>query len=223
MSKQVKRGIDPTPFVDAMAQEFGKEGVRLAFEVLDSFSLYQHASPWARIRMVDWQDTADLKDLFESESLSTAYGSFIDQRFIDFLHANFDSIDTINWRKFEALTCEYFEREGFRVEIGEGRDDGNIDARIWSESTSRDQPPALLVQCKRQKRKVDKVVVKALWADIAEEQAQGGLIVTTTGLSPGARAVKTARSYPIQEADRTTLKTWLQRLRTPFSGVFLGQ
>jgi hypothetical protein len=53
------------------------------------------------------------------------------------------------------------------------------------------------VQCKRQKEKVGKVVVNALWADVEHEKAKSGLIVTTTAVSPGARKVPAVRAYPI--------------------------
>ena len=78
-----------------------------------------------------------------------------------------------------------------------------------------DMPPALLVQCKRQKAKVSKVIVKALWADVLHENATSGLIVTTSVLSPGARKVSTARNYPVDEADRETLRQWVHQMRTP--------
>jgi restriction system protein len=217
------RQIDPTPFVKHLEGEFGLEGAAIALAVLDGIMLYQHASPWAGMRLVEWSDTAELRDLFESESLSTQYGTFFDQRYVDFLATSFDLLGNINWRKFEGLTCEFFEREGFYVEIGEGRNDGSIDARVWPREQDRELPPALLVQCKRERRKVGKVVVKALWADVQAEAAQQGLIVTTTALSPGAREVRNARGYPIMEANRETLRVWLERMRTPFAGVFLAE
>ena len=59
------------------------------------------------------------------------------------------------------MAAEYLSREGYSVEIGPGRDDGNIDIRCWTDEKQAGLPPTLLVQCKRQKEKVGKVVVKA--------------------------------------------------------------
>ncbi|GEM_PF-6903413 len=42
------------------------------------------------------------------------------------------------------------------------------------------------MQCKRYKTKIEKMVVKSLWADIQEYGAESGLIVTISSLSPGA-------------------------------------
>jgi restriction system protein len=78
------------------------------------------------------------------------------------------------------------------------------------------------VQCKRQKDKIDKMVVKSLFADVEHHKAQSGLIVTTSSLSKGARQVCIARNYPIQEANRDTIGKWVKGMRTPNAGVFLG-
>jgi len=215
--------IDPTPFVEICKHDYGPPGHKMAIEVLDDFFLYQQRSPWAPFRRIEWEDTADLKDLFESESLDTFYGTFIDQRYIDYLSQNFDDIDKMNWRKFEGLTCEFYDRLGYYVEIGKGRDDDNIDARIWPKAKNRTQPPTILVQCKRQKQKVSKVVVKALWADITAENATSGLVVTTNALSPGADKVRIARGYPIDKAERESLRLWVMAMRTPDTGIVLGE
>jgi restriction system protein len=142
---------------------------------------------------------------------------------VDFLSHNFQSIDQINWRKFEGLTCEFFHRVGLDVKIGKGRNDDSIDARIWAKGKSATKPPLILVQCKRQKDKVEKVVVKALYADVIHEKAKLGLVVTSSALSPGAQKVCSARSYPVAESNRDTLKKWIGAMRTPYSGIFLGE
>lgn len=199
--------------------EVGREMVRRFFEATEVRTIQ---NLWNGIRRVAWKDVADLDALFQSESLEVTHGNFIDQRFIDYLERNFEQIDRINWRKFEALTCEFFFREGYHVEISEGRNDGGIDARIWPDRDSRNEPPTTLIQCKRQQDKVEKVVVKALWADVIDEKAASGLVVTTSALSPGAAKVCEARSYPVKEANRDTIRKWITAMRTPHTGVFLG-
>jgi restriction system protein len=46
------------------------------------------------------------------------------------------------------------------------------------------------------------------------------MIVTFSYLSPGAREVCSARTYPISEVNRDTLKLWLGELRSPGKGTF---
>ena len=108
------------------------------------------------------------------------------------------------------------------MELGPGRDDDGVDIRLRPAENALNEPPAILVQCKRQRRKIEKVVVKSLYADVEHENARSGLIVTTSQLSPGARKVVTARGYPIQEADRNTLRQWIAAMQTPNAGAFLA-
>ena len=218
-----RKSIDPTAFFQAAGNKYGVDGLVMAKEFIDGMVEDQEKSPWLKIRHMDWADTVQLRDLFESESLGAQYGEFFDQRFINYLAANFDSISEINWRKFEGLAAEYFHREGFEVELGTGRNDNNIDVRLWPKDKRQvGLPPAILVQCKRQKEKVGKVVVKALYADIIEEKAGAGMIVTSSSLAPGAASTCKARSYPITEANRATLRKWVAAMRTPFTGVHMG-
>ncbi|MGV9376539.1 restriction endonuclease [Nonomuraea sp. NPDC003707] len=169
-----------------------------------------------------WGDSLELSELFDSESTMATYGRFFDQRFIDYLVANFDQIGDINWRKFEALTAEHFYRQGFEVELGAGRNDNGVDLRIW-ESGARDEgaTPTIIVQCKREKHKIQKVVVKALAADVEWEGAKQGLLVATAEWLPGAREVAKTRSYPVREVNPTTLREWLATMKTTGSGLWL--
>lgn len=215
--------IDITPFITKAEELYGVDGAKMALEYSEGLTLFMQANPWGLFRRVEWKDTKELEGLFQSEALETNHGQFFDQRFIDYLFRNFDSIDGINWRKFEALTCEYFDREGFYVEIGSGRNDGNVDARIWPKTENKHLPPTIIVQCKRQKAKVGNVVVKALWADMVAEKAQSGLVVTTSVLAPGAEKVCIARAYPIEQATKETIRTWVTAMRSPYAGVMLGE
>lgn len=215
--------VDTPSYLMLVLKTHGVPAVNVAFEFLNTMRAFLHLNPFTQFRQVEWKDTAQLSGLFESESLATQYGHFFDQRYVDFLGKNFDAIDKINWRKFEGLTGEFFARLGFQVGVGPGRDDGGIDLRVWPQEADNSTPPAILVQCKRERKKVSKVVVKALYADLISENADSGLIVTSTALSPGAQKVCRARAYPIREANRQTLQQWIESMRTPRTGVFLGE
>jgi restriction system protein len=213
--------LDLGPFVQAALDKYGVTGFKIAMEYVKAIETFTHASPWAAFRQRHWTDAKDLTDLFESESLETQYGRFLDQRYIDYLAQNMDLVSEINWRKFEGLTAEFFSREGYRVELGPGRNDDGIDVRLWRDEG--DGPPTVLVQCKRQQAKIDKMVVKSLFADVTHHRAGSGLIVTTSSFSKGAREVCVARNYPVQEANRESINKWIKRMRTPNAGVFLGE
>jgi restriction system protein len=90
------RKIDPTPFLDDAEKIHGAKGREIALELLKDLELYQHQDPFSDFRRVAWRDLAELQDLFSSESLDTFYGTFIDQRYIDYLAKNFKAVDGIN-------------------------------------------------------------------------------------------------------------------------------
>lgn len=217
-------GFDKSAFFKLVNEKLPSKALQIAEELVELIEVSEQASPWPwhEARQIEWTNSVDLQNLFASESLETPYGTFFDQRFVDYLAANFDKLSSIHWRQFEGLTAEYFKREGLNVDIGTGRNDGGIDIRVWHSELPAGAPPTMLIQCKRQKQKVEKVVVKALWADVVDEGATSGLIVTSSTLSPGAETVRRARSYPVNVADREMLKRWIERLRTPGRGVFLG-
>lgn len=167
------------------------------------------------------EDPVALTSLFESEQLPIAGAGFFDQRFVNYLSGKPELLQEINWRQFEGLTAEWLARNGYNVELGPGRDDGSVDVRAWSADAKPDIPPVLIVQCKREKRKIGKVVVKALWADVHAERADAGLIVTTNDISPGAAKVIEARAYPVTVANRNEVLRWIAAMRKPAAGVCL--
>lgn len=206
--------LDPGPFLRPVAKKYGRVGLDMAMEIISGINNDMHRSAWGRVRNVDWKDEVSLNELFESEKLETQHGKFLDQRFIDFLDRNFEKIDEIHWRKFEGLTGEFFEREGYRVEMGPGRGDEGVDMRVFPKNAAAGDPPLIIVQCKRQKAKIDIVLVKSVYTDVEWEKAKSGLIVTTSTFSPGAERIRTARAYPVEAADRPKLREWLAKMRS---------
>jgi len=116
------------------------------------------------------EDPVALTSLFESEHLPMAGSGFFDQRFVNYLSGRPELLQEINWRQFEGLTAEWLARSGYDVELGPGRDDGSVDVRAWNADAKPDTPPVLIVQCKREKRKIGKVVVKDRIADAMFQQ-----------------------------------------------------
>jgi restriction system protein len=212
-------GIDPRPLLDEAYRRFGALGLEIAIErieILDrSLRLYPHSGA----RYSQWTSTLALDGLFQGSDAPAEDGAFIDQRYINYLFRNPDKLGSMHWRKFEELTSEFFRREGFSVEIGPGSNDDGVDIRIWKPDEVNSQPPLCLIQCKRTKAKVEKVVVKGLYADVVHHDAKHGLIVTTSELSPGARSTITTRGYPIGEVNKEGLKQWLLRLREVGTGI----
>jgi restriction system protein len=215
--------VDLTPFLEQVADEADPANLMVALLLVEATAAHLQQSPWNTLRAVDWENVRDLEELFNSEQLSSPHGEYFDERFANFLAANFERIDRINWRQFEGLAAEFFKQAGFQVELGPGRNDDGVDIRLRPMDQYPDAPAVVLVQCKRQAQRVEKTVVKALWADMQHEHAQGGLIVTTSSLSPGAKATRTARGWAVAEADRDSVRQFIDALRTPGNWIFLGE
>ena len=199
-------------------KEHGKFGLDVVMEHLDVMERARTLSPHSPGRSIEWESSLPLTSLFNGNKKAPEGGAFIDQRFIDYLHANQGKLGAMHWREFEKLTAEFYAREGYKVELGPGSGDGGVDVRVWNEGDVNDTP-LCIVQCKRQKDKVEQVIVKGLYTDVQDEKAQYGVLVTTSELTPSAKAVIATRGYPIEEINKNKLGEWLTKLRTPGTGI----
>lgn len=212
--------IDPTPYIRAAYKEYGKKGADLAVERIRVLDEGMRLSPHSGLRYTEWKSAHPLQSLFGGGSGEVEIGKFIDRRFVNYLIANHDRLINMHWRKFEELTAEYFHQQGFTVELGPGSNDDGVDVRVWkNDQDENEDPPHIIIQCKREKSKIEKVVVKGLYADMQHFDARYGLIVTTSELSPGARETIVSRGYSIDEVDNAGVRKWLAALEKPGSGI----
>jgi len=222
LDKTIARGektIDPNPFFQRAYERFGKVGFDMAVEKVEALNRGLMLSPHGAMRSIEWKSVLELHKLFDGHADSPEGGRFIDQRFVDYLSLNSDRLPEMHWRLFESLAAEFFGREGYEVKLGPGSNDDGVDVRVWKPGSAPTDTPLCIVQCKRQKAKVERVVVKGLYADVQHEGAEYGVIVTTSELSPGARNNIATRGYPIHEVEREGLRQWLLLLRTPGTGI----
>lgn len=213
------KSIDPSTLLLACLDKYGRLGLDMAMERIEIINRGIHLSPHSILRYAEWTSPIELSTLFKGGGGEPEFGQFIDQRFINYLSKNQDRLPDMHWRKFEELAAEFYQSEGYQVQLGPGSNDDGVDVRVWKPGQATTENPLCLIQCKRQKAKVEKVVVKGLHADVEFEGANYGLIVTTSELSPGARNTIAARGYPITEINRAGLSEWLKKLRTPGTGI----
>ena len=138
----------------------------------------------------------------------------MDQRFIDYLVVNTDKVDRIHWRNFERICAEFFNRNGYYVKLGPGTAGGGVDIRVWPENKDSNGPPLMLVQCKRYKEGnlVGIECVKAFWTDVEYENAQKGLIVTTSQVAAGGHKVCEARKWALDLVEGEKVSEWLKSM-----------
>ena len=166
---------------------------------------------------LQWDGTLALNDLFDSEVVpeGTTEGHYFDQRYIDYLGGKVGDVSKIHWRQFEYFTAEFFQRIGYEVSVTPPRGDGGVDVVA---NRSRDElgPELVLVQCKRHSASnlVEIDTVKALWADVREQNANRGLVATTSALEPNARDYCDARKYQLRSAERENVEKWIKRMRS---------
>lgn len=216
---QGKNSLDPTQMIKKAFRKFGKKGGEAILMVIDAFERHRNLSPHSSGRWVEWKDVETIENLFNRTTDTPTHGTFFDQRFINYLSVNNEKLGSIHWRKFEELIAECFIKFGYKVEIGPGSNDDGVDIRVWKLGEENGSPPEYLIQCKRQKEKIDKVTVKGLYADVEHEKSKMGLLVTTSEFSPGARATVSARGYPVSEVNGQMVKQWLHELRSPGAGI----
>lgn len=213
------KSIDPSPFLQRCYDEFGQVGFDMGVEQLEILNASVFLNPHSIGRAVEWVDVLALQKLFAGSTDHAAHGKFIDQRYVDYLSRNTNRLSEMHWRKFEELTAEFFHRSGYKVDLGPGSNDDGVDVRVWRENAISSDSPLCIVQCKRQKEKIGRVIVKGLYADVKHEGAEFGVVVTTSELSPAAKNTIIARGYPIQAVEREGVSKWLTALRSPGTGI----
>lgn len=97
-----------------------------------------------------------------------------------------DALQKLQWRQFEELLDSVFRNQGFRTELGSGRDDGGIDLRLYQSETIPEI--VTLVQAKKYKGPIKLEPVAALAGVAQMERAPRALFVTSSRYQPKARA-----------------------------------
>jgi len=167
---------------------------------------------YQRVRQKPWDGAVQLDRLFEGEHIPNDPGVYLDQRYIDYLAKNGEDLVKMHWRNFERLTSEFFQRQGYEVDLGPGTKDGGVDVRVWTDKEGKAGPPLLLVQCKRTKDVVGVETVKAFWTDVAFEKAEQGLIATTAAVSGGGKKICEVRQWPMNFAEGEQVKAWARSM-----------
>jgi restriction system protein len=159
-----------------------------------------------------WDGTINLDQLFTGEHIPTDPTAYLDQRYIDYLAKNSEEMGHMHWRNFERLTGEFFRRQGYEVDLGKGIKDGGVDVRVWTDKEAKIGPPMLMIQCKRTKDVVGIETVKAFWTDVEFEEAELGLIATTSTVSRDSRKICDVRKWPMKFAEGEQIRKWARSM-----------
>ena len=242
MNEIIEMGLDPDPVMKAFSEEIETGNYQIiGKEVCDAVKRKTGASDLlvGRVFLMladvlersasvllprhsesSWDGFVPLSDFFNNETIPDDSDAYLDQRFLDYLTAQSDDFHRMHWRNFERFVAEFFSRQGYDIKLGPRTKDGGVDVRVWPAGETIG-PPLILIQCKRYAKKslVNVEYVKALWSDVVFEEAQKGLIVTTSRVTPEGKRLASVRKYPLDFAENEKVKEWARSMwRYPWEG-----
>lgn len=119
-----------------------------------------------------------------------------------------DLLSSIEWKRFEDLSAEYYREKGIRCESTPLGPDGGIDLKLFQDDSGK---PTAIVQCKAWVgRLVGVKPVRELRGVMASEKVEKGFFMTSNAYSDEAKAF--ARSNSITLIDATLFLMMIKRL-----------
>jgi restriction system protein len=116
----------------------------------------------------------------------------------------------IGWRGFEVLLDRTFANFGYRTELGPGRGDGGVDLRLYQNDIIGES--LTIVQAKDYARPIDLEKVAALSGVVNGENAERGLLVTTSRFLPSAATWAATNARRVKLADFNDVLDWVARV-----------
>jgi hypothetical protein len=123
------------------------------------------------------------------------------------LKAHPEEMRKLDWRAFEELVAELFERDGFEVEMTPLTGDRGVD--LFAARKERWGTMLYVVQCKRYTAKIGPSFVREFAWVINRHDANHGVLATTSHFTPGAVAEQQLLPYRMSLADFHVLERWL--------------
>lgn len=120
-------------------------------------------------------------------------------------------------RKFEEVVAELLSRQGYMTELTPPSKDGGFD--MYAARKDGVVGILFLVECKRYvpPNKVGVEIVRALHGTVDEKNATGGIVVTTSFFTKGAKDFQQKIEHKMQLHDYAGIQEWLKRATTLIS------
>lgn len=114
-------------------------------------------------------------------------------------------------RKFEEVIADLLDRQGFACELTPASHDGGKD--IIARCPTPIGSFLLYVECKRYapEHRVGVSLVRQLLGVVAHDRVSGGLLVTTSSFSAGARDLQATDPHRLTLRDYQDIKAWLAK------------
>ena len=129
--------------------------------------------------------------------VSRRFGRWQDGRNLD-RQTGLESIRALSWLEFERVIGEAYRRAGYQVrQRGGAQADGGVDLEI-SRNGER-----LLVQAKHWKTRLVRLPqVRELWGAVADEHADGAVLVTSGSFTGDARSWTQGKNYRLIDGEQ---------------------
>lgn len=112
-------------------------------------------------------------------------------------------------RDFEKLIAELLGRAGYETELTPASNDGGVD--IYAAKNDGLGRFLYLVECKRygEDNPVGVQIVRSLYGVVQQERANGGIVVTSSRFTTGAKAFTSEVKYQMHLHDYINIQKWL--------------
>jgi hypothetical protein len=120
----------------------------------------------------------------------------------DYFHTNPKKLYSLTPRKTEILVSEIFRNQGYRTELGPGKNDKGIDVTLVQVKKYKDDLPIRFE------------AVASFSAIVEEQKANRGLFITTSRYLPQAKQFAQRQKNRIVLADSTDMAHWCKNVRT---------
>ncbi|OYU53831.1 MAG: hypothetical protein CFE25_17200 [Chitinophagaceae bacterium BSSC1] len=135
------------------------------------------------------------------------------KRIISDIYQDFPQIYKIEPREFEELIAELLRNDGYDVELTKQTRDNGYDILALKKIDTKSLPLKFLVECKRynEKRSVGVEIIRSFKEVIDTQQANRGIIVTTSYFSSGAISKKNQDPYLLDYRDKNSIMQWVEQ------------
>ena len=167
---------------------------------------------------IEGYDFVDIIESIEDENEETAKDSLTREviinnvkKIIFEIYLNNEKLYRISPREFEKVIAELLYNNGFEVELTKQTRDGGYDIMALKRIDNL-SPVKYLVECKRYNpmRKVGVEIIRSFKEVIQTEQANKGLIVTTSYFSSDAIKKQQETPYLLDYKDKDDLMDWVK-------------
>ena len=135
--------------------------------------------------------------------------SEVNAELMAYLEQHPEAMPPLHWRKFEELLEAIFKKKGYETTLGPGGADAGVDLRLLI----RSDIGAFLTIVQTRKYAPHRAIalepVQALYANLEEQDANKGILATTSRFLPSAKKFAASRPNRIVLAGPSEIQRWL--------------